>query len=299
MNSKFSVIIPCFNGDDFLKDSIESVLKQTHKVEEIIVVDDGSTDSTKQIALSFPEVRYFYHDNQGVSFSRNRGISECLGEYVIFLDADDLLPQDRVKEDCRFLDENKEVGYVFGWVDVIDEKGIRKELTKPKNIIDAGYPTILEGHATVPPGAVTFRVAYLRRLDIVFDANICAAEDFDLYLRFSRIYPIYCHNRIALYYRRHQSNLSASNGGINTLRSMLERLNEQNEYVRNSKGLSRSLSNGRKHWKKLLGPRCVGQIVMAMKDRRWKASVGMIISLFRLCPFVFMASLIQRVVKRI
>jgi len=222
-----------------------------------------------------------------------------LGKYVVFLDADDLLPQDRVKEDCLFLDENEEVGYAFGWVDVIDENGIRKELTKHKDIIDAGYSTILEGHATVPPGAVTFRVEYLRRLDKVFDANICAAEDFDLYLRFSRIYPIYCHNRIALYYRRHQSNLSATNGGINTLKNMLKRLDEQKVYVRNSKGLSRSLTNGRKHWKKLLGPRCVGQIVMAMKERRWKASVDMVISLFRLCPFVFMTSIIQRVVKRI
>ena len=81
-----SVVIPCFNGEKYLKSAIESVLNQTGIDVEIIVVDDGSTDKTKDVVTAFPEVRNLYHENHCVSYSRYRGLDECSGEFVIFLD---------------------------------------------------------------------------------------------------------------------------------------------------------------------------------------------------------------------
>ena len=85
-----SVIIPTYNRSHCLGDAIDSVLAQTHKNLEIIVVDDGSTDGTKDIVRSYGwPVKYIYQTNQGVSAARNRGIKEARSEWIAFLDSDD------------------------------------------------------------------------------------------------------------------------------------------------------------------------------------------------------------------
>jgi glycosyltransferase involved in cell wall biosynthesis len=87
-----SVIIPCYNGAKYLRQAVESVLAQTHPPLEVIVVDDGSTDDSAEIAASFgPPVRVIRQANQGESVARNRGIAEARGDYLHFLDADDLM----------------------------------------------------------------------------------------------------------------------------------------------------------------------------------------------------------------
>src|SRR5262245_20604446 len=86
-----SVIIPCYNHAHYLGEAIESVLAQTVQDFEIIVVDDGSTDSTADVAARYPRVRYVRQNNQGLSAARNTGIKHGLGRFLVFLDADDLL----------------------------------------------------------------------------------------------------------------------------------------------------------------------------------------------------------------
>jgi len=99
---KVSVIIPTYNCASYVIEAIESVLKQTYKDYEIIVVDDGSTDNTKEILEPYIKermIQYVYQNNQGVSAARNRGIRMSNGEFVAFLDADDILDRDSVR--CR------------------------------------------------------------------------------------------------------------------------------------------------------------------------------------------------------
>src|SRR5215212_9690625 len=88
-----SVVIPCYNQAHFLSEAIESVLAQTHPNFEIIVVDDGSTDNTSEVAARYPGVRHIRQDNQGLAAARNTGLRESKGTCLVFLDADDrLLP---------------------------------------------------------------------------------------------------------------------------------------------------------------------------------------------------------------
>jgi glycosyltransferase involved in cell wall biosynthesis len=86
-----SVVVPAYNAGKYLKQCIENLLFQTYKNLEIIVVDDGSTDDTAQIVRQYPAVNYFYQPNSGVSAARNKGIDIATGEYIHFMDADDLI----------------------------------------------------------------------------------------------------------------------------------------------------------------------------------------------------------------
>lgn len=294
-----SVIIPCFNGANYLKYAVESVLSQSLKAHQIIVVDDGSVDSTKEIATSYQEVTYLYHSNKGVSFSRNRGLDECTGDYIIFLDADDELPDDRLRNDYELLSCDKQLGYVFGWFSVIDEYGSSLARSKNADITNAGYHTILAGKGTVSPGAVTFRTENLRALDEVFNPKIAAAEDLDLYLRFSRKFAIKCHNGIALRYRKHQSNTSNANGATKTLKSILWQLGKQKKYIYDAPYLMSELKFGTKHWKMLIGPRCVGELISVLKARDWNRFVCILIFLLKNCPDILLGTLIQKVIKNV
>jgi glycosyltransferase involved in cell wall biosynthesis len=94
-NSLVSVIIPTFNRGWILKEAVDSVLAQDYKGFELIVVDDGSTDNTSEILASYGnDIRVLFQENKGVSASRNRGIAETSGQFIAFLDSDDLwLPQ--------------------------------------------------------------------------------------------------------------------------------------------------------------------------------------------------------------
>lgn len=89
MHDLISVIIPVYNGEDYLLEAIESVFQQTHVNKEIIVVNDGSRDGSERIARSFPDVRYLHQSNQGNAKARNLGIELAQGEFVAFLDQDD------------------------------------------------------------------------------------------------------------------------------------------------------------------------------------------------------------------
>ena len=107
MNSVLiSVIIPVYNGEKYVKDAIESIFNQSYKSIEIIVIDDGSIDNTASIVSRFPEVIYFFQENQGVASARNKGLSLAKGEYIAFLDADDTYLIDKLKIQMNYLLNN-------------------------------------------------------------------------------------------------------------------------------------------------------------------------------------------------
>lgn len=110
MDTKVSIIIPTFNYGDFLPETIKSLQDQTHQNWEAIFVDDGSTDNTEQSIAPFllkdERLRYIKQENQGVSVARNRGLKEATGEFIQFLDADDLLSPSKLKSQLQYHQEN-------------------------------------------------------------------------------------------------------------------------------------------------------------------------------------------------
>jgi glycosyltransferase involved in cell wall biosynthesis len=112
-----SVIIPVFNGEKYLREAIESVLAQTYRSFEIILVNDGSTDNSGAIAKSFAsQLRYFYQDNSGLAAALNSGIELSGGCFLSFLDADDLWKEDKLMRQMMVFEDNPHVDIVFGQV---------------------------------------------------------------------------------------------------------------------------------------------------------------------------------------
>ncbi len=125
--SKISVIIPAFNAVPYLGEAIQSVLDQTIPADEIIVVNDGSTDDTPREAEKFPGIRIIHQDNQGCAVARNTGISASSGEWLAFLDADDVWLPEKLSWQAAYLKNHPSCPAVFGMVDCfispeIDEK---------------------------------------------------------------------------------------------------------------------------------------------------------------------------------
>jgi len=112
-NHFVSVIIPTYNRAIFLVEAINSVLEQTYKKYEIIVIDDGSTDSTSEIIKQFGnKIRYFYQENGGPSAARNAGIKNAKGDLVAFIDSDDVWLPDKLSQQVQLFDENHRLGLV-------------------------------------------------------------------------------------------------------------------------------------------------------------------------------------------
>ena len=96
-NCLISVVVPVYNGERYIAEAIDSVLAQEYKNIEIIAVNDGSTDGTEKILRSYANVRYLHQSRKGVSAARNKGIKCSSGEFIAFLDADDLWTKDKLK----------------------------------------------------------------------------------------------------------------------------------------------------------------------------------------------------------
>ena len=108
-----SVIIPVYNGGRYLRSALESVFAQTYQPIEVIVVDDGSADDSGVIAQSFPDVRYIHQENQGVAAARNNGLEAARGEFLAFLDQDDLWTPEKLKLQISQLQSDPDLGYTL------------------------------------------------------------------------------------------------------------------------------------------------------------------------------------------
>jgi glycosyltransferase involved in cell wall biosynthesis len=124
-----SVVIPVYNGERYLADAIQSVLDQTYQNFEVIVVDDGSTDGSAEVAKKFGEaIRYLHQANGGVCKARNTGIAAARGAYIAFLDQDDLWLSEKLGVQVAYLDSHLEVGAVYCQSQVLENGEVRSDL---------------------------------------------------------------------------------------------------------------------------------------------------------------------------
>lgn len=123
LDRQVSIIIPAYNAERYIQAAVESVLHQTYPHWELIVVDDGSTDNTKQQLEPYRQhLHYFYQQNQGVAAARNRGILEATGEFIAFLDQDDWFLPDKLALQVAFLQQQSSIGIVHSGWQIVNEK---------------------------------------------------------------------------------------------------------------------------------------------------------------------------------
>lgn len=136
-NPLVSVIIPCYNYGEFLGEAVDSVLNQTYQNFEIIIIDDGSTDNTKEVVKNFQKkdkrIGYYYQKNKGPSAARNLGAAKSNGNYICFLDADDIFKKSHLGDSINFLEKNKDLSMVFSNARFFSDAGQNKAV-KFRNI---------------------------------------------------------------------------------------------------------------------------------------------------------------------
>ncbi len=173
-----TVIIPVFNGEDFISAALDSVRAQTRPVDAVIVVDDGSTDRTAQIVAGYPEVSLVRQPNAGPSAARNRGVRLAHGDYVAMLDADDLWPVDRQAVMAEILDSDPSVGVVWGTQRLLVEPGA----TIPEWVPPGDPEAIDPSQLPRPTGAFLARRSVFELVGL-YDTNLRHGEDSDWALR--------------------------------------------------------------------------------------------------------------------
>ncbi|MDZ7957756.1 MAG: glycosyltransferase family A protein [Aulosira sp. DedQUE10] len=124
-----SVIIPVYNRDRYLAEAIESVFAQTYPAIELIVVDDGSSDRSAEIAQSYPVI-YHYQTNGGISAARNAGIALATGEFLAFLDSDDIWVKDKLAKQMIAFDANPNLEAVFGYAQQFYSPEVNEDFRK-------------------------------------------------------------------------------------------------------------------------------------------------------------------------
>ena len=201
-----SIIIPCFNGEAYLGEAIESCLAQSYHRVEVVVVDDGSTDRSGEIAQGFP-VRYIRQENRGLSRSRNRGIQESRGSYLVFLDADDRLLPEAVESGLNVLAERPECAMAVGDHRFVSADGSYRHSSRKECLSSAHYEALLVSNYIEMISSVLFRRSVFDEVG-AFDSELRVAEDYELYLRIARKFPVCSHPAVMAEYRLHGSNTS-------------------------------------------------------------------------------------------
>ena len=246
-----SVIIPCYNSAAFLEEAIGSAMAQTYSPVEIVVVDDGSTDHSPEIAQRLP-VRYIRQANSGLAASRNLGIRESKGSYIVFLDADDRLKPEAIEIGVRILAQRPQCAMAVGDHLFVSHNGSYLAPSR-KNCPPAfHYEALLRSNFIEMVSTVIFRRSVLEEAG-GFDTRFRVSEDYELYLRVARAHSIYCHPAIVAEYRIHESNISrnAELMLITTLRV----LRSQAPYVRSDFRRLPAFLEGLRTWRKKYGRR--------------------------------------------
>lgn len=208
-----TVIIPTFNRSELVKQAINSVLAQTHKDFELLVIDDGSTDNTRQVvsAISDSRIKYTYKDNGGVSSARNLGLKNASGEFVAFLDHDDYYPENFLEALIKKLEENPDYGMAYGPITLVTQEEKQIPLYKADSCKSGWVTEDMFKKGFVWTSSAVFRKSVWD--GIWYDENLKkSTEDFDAYLRLSTRCRFLYVPQITTYHRGLPDSLSNTKG---------------------------------------------------------------------------------------
>lgn len=215
-----SAVIPAFNSADFIADAVGSIRDQARPVDEIIVVDDGSTDDTAKIVQHLgDEIRYLYQANAGPSAARNRGIEAARGSLIAFLDADDQWTKTKIEQQLAVMEQNPAIALVAGDMAEIDSQDhtiVPSVLDKHdllasfKDLHGSPIPNalaLLLKTNFIPTGTVLVRRTTIEEAG-GFNTEIRYGEDLGLWAMISARHPITCLPEVLMLRRQHGRNVT-------------------------------------------------------------------------------------------
>ena len=213
-----SVIVPCFNQGHFLAEALDSLIAQTYRRWECFVIDDGSTDNTRTVALSFTErdsrIKYLWQKNRGLSAARNRGLAEVRGAYIQFLDADDTLDRSKFATQVPVFARHPSIGVVYSdfvYFESKDPKAFRASNASYRERYGSAdiLAALLKGNFIVVHSAIV--KADAAREVGGFDENQSRCEDFQFWLRVAALGTFFEYvPGVLAYYREVPASMSSS-----------------------------------------------------------------------------------------
>ena len=246
-NPLVSVVCPAYNCERFIEPALQSVFAQSYRPIEVIVVDDGSTDSTPALVRNYREVCYLHQMNRGPSAARNRGICSARGEFVAFLDLDDLWMPEKLAKQMATLESCPEAALVFSDMRLFDSAGHDKltmfqkyrltpDFFGDESVVDRGVAKLVIMNF-IPTASVLVRKATLIEVG-GFDEKFRKSEDWDLWLRMA------IHRQIAYIpepmtlKRVHEVNTSRDAEGMNVASlQVLEKFTRDHQHVLDPLGI--------------------------------------------------------------
>lgn len=215
---KVSVVIPVYNRAKYVGETIESVLSQTYRNFELIVVDDGSTDDSRKVLESFGDrVKILEHpnrENRGQSAAINRGLAAARGEYVGMLDSDDLWLPNKLALQVAYLDAHPHIGLVYGNGRAIDQNGNKLYDIYPPGHVEQSDPgrVLMDCYFLLPNNSLVRRsvVEAAGR----FDESLRAAQDHDMAIRIAELTKLAYIDEPVFCYRRHPDSISHRNAAV-------------------------------------------------------------------------------------
>lgn len=285
--SRVSVIIPAYDHAQFIGAAIDSVLAQTYRNYEIIVVNDGSPDDTEEVLRPYLErgqIRYFWQENQGAAAARNLGIKMAEGELLAFLDDDDQWLPDKLEWQVPCLEESDALMAVgtslLQGASDMPCGSVRRQTYDVLTLAD-----FFKGNPVGSPGQ-----ALIRKSDLVraggFDVAIWGADDLDLWMRLSQVGEIRRYRRPCLLYRQHSSNASMDfrRMGVNTLKVISKHI--ESPYIRNRR---RHQIHGYRFLFRYTGRKLLWEAARYWRDGRRDDGINALREVFR----VFKAAIIR------
>ena len=206
---KISVIMPVYNAERYIKKTIESILSQTYKDFELLIIDDCGSDSSMKVVNSINDERIHIilnNQNRGIAYSRNIGIKNAKGKYLALMDDDDLAPLDRLMMEYNYLEEHKEIDAVGGRYCVIDESDRIIEYS-PDTLQNPRFiRASLMFFDPIGNGSMMFRKSVVDENNILFREDCLGMEDYLFWVDFSKYGNITNLKEIMLYWRHIKGN---------------------------------------------------------------------------------------------
>ncbi|HBC47709.1 MAG TPA: hypothetical protein DEO84_02180 [candidate division Zixibacteria bacterium] len=204
-----SVIIPTYNSAVYIEEALKSIFEQTYQDFEIIIVDDGSTDNTRQILRKYGErIQYIFQANGGPSSARNNGIRKARGKYIAFLDADDRWLPTKLQKQLSIFERNNTIGMVTTGACSFDEKGVFGYSTnKRATLMQGNIARNIFLHSNIGTPTVLVKKEVFDKIGL-FEENIRQSEDDNMWIRIAANYDVELIDEALIQVRNHPSRMT-------------------------------------------------------------------------------------------